>query len=222
MKEKRLRSRLRRRTRRRDRQIEEFQGTQERGHAKAAKQEAKAVRYLKKLLRIEHRRTRKHPLVMFDSVDLTQLPREAKAVAGYVGGNWPTFIRLKVLFRLAKKVSIAVASRYDADCLDIERGDATPGDAPAWVRRQQARGEKQPIVYGSVSEMDNILHILAASGISRREVRVWTAHDTDHAHICGPHTCGELHSAEADATQWTDTSRGKNLDESRLTPTFFK
>jgi len=34
------------------------------------------------------------PLLMYDSVDLDTIPREAAAVAGYVDGNWPTFTHL--------------------------------------------------------------------------------------------------------------------------------
>jgi hypothetical protein len=44
--------------------------------------------------RYKHRRKPPTPpafLTMFDSVTVSQIPAKAEAVAGYVGGHWPTF-----------------------------------------------------------------------------------------------------------------------------------
>jgi hypothetical protein len=54
------------------------------------------------------------------------IPKTAEAVAGYVGGHWPTYNQLVKDFPHAHKLSIAVFASEDADCLDIEKGDATP------------------------------------------------------------------------------------------------
>lgn len=176
----------------------------------------KIRRQIIKRLRREHRVT-----VMFDSITLDQIPASAPAVAGYVGGNWPTYNELASRFPGARRLSIAVSSREDAECLDVEPGDATPAVAAGWVKRQLARGVKKPVVYSSVSGMDALLAELARAGISRNQIRVWTAHYSFTPHLCGPHSCGQLHSTTADATQWTDSALGRNLDESVTTLAFW-
>lgn len=159
--------------------------------------------------------------VMFDSVSIEEIPKNADAVAGYTAGNWPTYWELVKLFPHAQVLDIAIAASYDATCLDIETGDATPAEAPAWVRRQHQRGVKRPVVYCSASGMDELLALLKAAGIGRHQVRVWTAHYTFAPHVCGPHSCGELQSTTADATQWTDQALGRNLDQSLVREGFF-
>src|SRR5690242_8251652 len=101
----------------------------------------------------------RHPLMqtMFDSTDVSQIPSNATAVAGYVGGRWPTYPTLLKKFPNAHVLSIAVASRFDAECLDIEPGDATNDVAAGWVKRQKARGVKQPVLYTSVANVNALL-----------------------------------------------------------------
>lgn len=176
----------------------------------------RARRQIIKRLRREHQAT-----VMFDSIEVAQIPASAPAVAGYVGGKWPTYLELQTHFPKAQKLSIAVSAAEDAQCLDIEAGDATPGEAPAWVRRQFDRGVKRPVLYTSASQMDLVVSVLRAAGISRSQVRLWSAHYTFTPHLCGPHSCGLLHSTTADATQWTDNALGRNLDQSLVVAGFF-
>lgn len=183
-----------------------------------------------KVIRSNQRKRRKalhnlrfhlRPFYMFDSVDVSQIPRAARAVAGYVGGNWPTYQALTVAFPKAHKLSIAISATEDAACLDIETGDATPAEAPGWVRRQRDNGLERPTCYGSVSVVKNeIVPELSAKGFSRKQYKIWTAHYTGKPHICGPHTCGEL-PYDADATQWTSSYEGKNLDCSLISSNFF-
>lgn len=160
------------------------------------------------------------PLVMYDSVTLSAIPADAEAVAGYTSGRWPTFKEIPSRWPKAKHLSIAVNAEHDADCLDIERGDATPAQVPAWVRRQIARGAKKPVVYSSVSQMPTVLSILKASGIKRSKVRVWTAHYTGRPHRCGPE-CYRGFATVADATQYTNSALGRNLDASLVADSFF-
>jgi hypothetical protein len=75
--------------------------------------------------------------------------------AGYVGGNWPTYEAVKARFPDALVLSIAVNSSEDAMVLDVEKGDATPADVPAWVERQIARGSV-PIIYCSSSVLPDV------------------------------------------------------------------
>jgi hypothetical protein len=114
---------------------------------------------------------------MYDSTNVGTLPPGADAYAGYVQGAFLTFPALQRLFAAsgAHLLSIAVFASGDADCLDIESGDATIAQAPGWVKRQLARGAHRPCLYTSVSNMDALVTTLGGAGISRAEVRLWSA-----------------------------------------------
>jgi hypothetical protein len=161
------------------------------------------------------------PVQMFDSTIVGAIPADAPAVAGYIGGPWPTYVQLLQRFPRAHHLSIAVNASEDAECLDIEYLDATPDQAPAWVKRQLARGVERPVVYASVSAMPSVLTALQHDGIAFSSVRIWTAHYTGTAHLCVPQACGPGLQANADATQWTDHALDSALDESLCADTFF-
>jgi len=148
-------------------------------------------------------------IAMFDAVAISEIPASPQAVAGYVGGNFPTFSPLVQRFPNAKHLSIAVNSSEDAECLDIENGDAVPSDAPAWHARQMARGVKRPVFYANTSTMPAV--IAALRGIPRSQYRLWTAHYTHQPHI----------EPGSDATQWTDRALARNLDQSLCADDFF-
>lgn len=172
--------------------------------------------------KLRHRlRNRRRPTTMYDSVTITEIPAGARAVAGYVGGNWPTFRGLVTAFPRARRLSIAIAASEDAHCLDIEPGDATVNEAVAWVRRQLSRGVKRPCVYASASQIDGLVAALEAAGLHRSQVRIWSAHYGRGRHLCGPATCGEVRSISADATQYDNRALGRNLDVSVLRRDFF-
>lgn len=160
------------------------------------------------------------PTVMYDDVTISSLPAEpGAAYAGYVDGRYANIENIKAHFPHAKTLSIAVASHTDAECLDVESGDATNADASAWVKRQHARGLARPVLYTSISNAASLLFTLANAGIERQSVRLWTAHYTGRAHICD-RTCG-YSAVKADATQWTDHSHNRSLDESLCAHDFF-
>jgi hypothetical protein len=131
---------------------------------------------------------------MYDSTNVGNIPADAEAVAGYINGAFENFNELVRRFPHAKHLSIAVSSSHDAQCLDIETGDATPADAPGWVRRQHARGIKRPVVYANTSTIVAVINALTRNGIKRDEYLVWTAHYTDQPHI----------EPGSDSTQWED------------------
>ena len=160
-------------------------------------------------------------ITMYDSVDVRQIPSNAQAVAGYVGGRWPTFGTLAAEWpRSTHKLSIAVNASENADCLDVEQGDASVDQAAAWVKRQKARGVKRPVVYTSVSQAPLLLRTLARGGVARSDIRLWTAHYTFKAHRCSA-SCGFGFAGSADATQYSDHALGRNLDASLCSPSFF-
>lgn len=158
-------------------------------------------------------------ITMFDSVNAGMLP-PGYAYAGYVDGIFRDYGQITALFPGADVLSIAVFAADDADCLDVETGDASPGQAAGWAARQAARGVARPCLYAAVSTMSQVIAALTAAGVSRSGVRLWSAHYGAGEHICGPSTCG-LITVPMDGTQWTDVADGKNLDQSLLLPDFF-
>ncbi len=175
------------------------------------------------LARLEHKRPTPAPkpqppapalrFTMFDAANAnTALPTtNPAAIAGYVNGAYQTFNALVKRFPKAKALSISVFSGGDARCLDIETGDATPADAPAWVRRQHARGIKRPVVYANTSTMPAVIAALTASGIHRGEYLVWTAHYTGVAHI----------EPGSDATQYKNVEQGASNYDVSLCESYF-
>lgn len=158
--------------------------------------------------------------LMYDSVTLSAIPGNAAAVAGYVDGYWPTFPDVQKGWPHAHHLSIAVTAKADADCLDVEQGDASPAQAPAWVKRQLRRGVARPVVYSSVSQMPAVLAALKRSHVPRSRVRVWTAHYTGKPHRCTA-ACGFGFDGVADATQYDNRAFRRNLDVSLCAPGFF-
>lgn len=150
-------------------------------------------------------------ITMYDDVNISLIPSNAEAVAGYVGGLFPTFASLVIRFPHAKHLSIAVNASEDADCLDVENGDAKPEDVAVWVRRQQKRGVQRPCIYASLSTMPSILARLKAAGITRAEVRLWVAWYVGHPVL----------PAGFDACQYEDVALGRSLDASLCLPSFF-
>jgi len=157
---------------------------------------------------------------MFDSVNVSELPAGDYAYAGYVNGRWPTYQGVVSTFPGHSVLSIAVTASADAECLDIENGDATASQAPSWVQRQLARGVTRPVLYTSASNVDTVVAMCAVAGIGRSSVRIWSAHYGAGEHICGPNTCRAC-KTQADGTQWNDKALGRNLDQSVLADDFF-
>lgn len=158
-----------------------------------------------------------------DSIIPGNLPAGADAYLGYIGGRWPTWAAVRRMFPKAHVISLAIAASLDAEGLDIERGDAEPAEAPAWVRRQQARGVDRPVLYAGAAAMQDVLAALTGAGIGRGAVRLISAHYGQGKHICGPHVprCGY---PSVDGTQWRDNApgvAGSLIDESVLEDGFF-
>ena len=151
------------------------------------------------------------PKTMYDSVNLAMIPPDAQAVAGYVGGSWPTYGKLAASFPLAHRLSIAVNAAETAECLDVEQGDAQPSDAPAWVERMEKAGIWKPCLYANLSTMPLVLSALHQAGINRERVRLWVAHYTGTPTL----------PAGFDACQWTNHAQGRDLDESLVADDFF-
>lgn len=154
-------------------------------------------------------------LRMLDSITPGNLPPGADAYAGYVDGHFANVAQIRARFPGKRVLPIAVFAADDAEAADCEPGDMMPSQLPAWVKRQQARGVHRPVVYASISQMPAVLAALTAGGITRAQVRLWSAHYGAGKHIC----------AGMDGTQWRDNAPGVNgtlIDESLLSGDFFQ
>jgi Putative peptidoglycan binding domain len=91
----------------------------------------------------------------------------------------------------------------------------------AWYERQRQRGIARPCLYASASVMQSsVVPVLLAAAVPRSSVRLWSAHYSGSAHICGPASC-KLTSIEMDGCQFTDNALGRDLDESLLAADLF-
>lgn len=160
-------------------------------------------------------------ITMFDDIEVSKMPAGPDyAYAGYTGGHWPTFAELSRRFPGHRLLSIAVFAGDDGECLDVEKGDATIADVPAWYERQVRRGVHRPVLYTSASNLVALERAMAAHHIERGAYRLWAAHYTGRPHLCAPHSCG-FGLTEADGCQFTDRALGISLDRSILLPSFF-
>ena len=151
---------------------------------------------------------------MYDMADAgTRIPtNNPTAVAGYIDGNFRTYHALVARFPHAKHLAIAVfASTNDGHCLDVETGDATPAQAPGWVRKRHAAGIKRPIIYANESTMPAVEAALRNDGIKRDEYMLWVAAYNGREEV----------PAGFDAHQWKNVEvPGSNYDQSICQPWF--
>lgn len=151
-------------------------------------------------------------VIMYDSIQVSAIPADAKAVAGYVGGSWPDFSPLVKRFPTALHKSVAVNSGEDADILDVETGDASPSQAPAWVNRQLSRGLKLPGIYANASTMTAVQTALNAAKIARTNYVLWVASWNNTADV----------PTGFEAHQFIDHGpNGENIDISACDPSFW-
>jgi hypothetical protein len=143
-------------------------------------------------------------ITMYDTTEPSLLPSDAQAVAGYIGppsssNRYVDFGEIAHRFYgHAHCLSIAAQAFLIAACLDVETGDANPGQAPGF--------------YANLSTMPALIGALRGAQIPRSEYRLWVA-DWDGV--------AEL-PAGYDAKQYTDHGpHGENYDISILRDDFF-
>lgn len=158
-------------------------------------------------------REKEHPqqFTMYDTITVNTVPSNPTAVAGYVGGRWPTFWSLVKRYRKAKRLSIAISFNENGDCADIENGDMTSEQGAQWAKRQWDKGKRLIVLYFSVSrkgEVEAALNTIFPGW--RGRVKFWGAHYTFAPHL----------EPGFDAIQWTDAALNRNLDASLCSSTF--
>jgi hypothetical protein len=110
---------------------------------------------------------------MYDSVSAAKIPTTAVMVAGYVDGLYKWSVSDWNRFPRAVKVQIAVfATTNLGQVLDVERGNATPAQAPTWVVKRRALGV-DPTVYCSESAWPAVRAAFRSQGIP--EPHYWIA-----------------------------------------------
>ena len=122
-----------------------------------------------------HRRSAVALVEMLDSVSPDKIPPGTPIVAGYVDGRYAWTAADWARFPTSVHVRIAVqATTNDGDVLDVEKGDATPTDAPGWVeRRRAAKINRPPTVYTSLSNWQTCKDAFAAAKVA--EPNWWIA-----------------------------------------------
>jgi len=155
--------------------------------------------------------------LMEDDVDVSQFTPGAAAYAGYENGSYAnmTAVRAYAASQNARSLSVTPDGDPAADVLDMEPGDASPSQFPAFWR---AKGGKDVYAYGSASWVQQIIDAASAAGIHRNQYKVWSAHYVGQ-HICGPTSCG--YSWQADGTQFSMTYQGRSLDGTVFSVSFF-
>lgn len=149
---------------------------------------------------------------MYDSVTPEAIPLawNPELVAGYIDGHYRSFNGLVARFPKAIHVPIAVfASTNGGLVLDCEAGDATPAQAPGWVKMRRAAGVVRPTVYTPGSQVGAVKQACAAAGlVQHRDYELWVAHYDGRP---SPDGYGEA------AKQFTDHGPGgENVDISAV------
>lgn len=110
---------------------------------------------------------------MYDSITAADIPADAQMVAGYVNGTYRWSPGDWARFPNAVKVHIATqANVNDGHVLDVEQGDATPGQAPGWVAMRRAAGV-DPTAYCNASTWPLVRAAFQNAGIP--EPHYWIA-----------------------------------------------
>lgn len=106
---------------------------------------------------------------MYDAVTAANIPRDARMVAGYIdkirlepwsAADWARFPNA-VRVTIVKK-----ASTNAGHVLDVEPGDATPAEAPGWVRMRRAAGA-DPTVYMNLSTWPTVRAEFDRQGVAQ-------------------------------------------------------
>lgn len=103
---------------------------------------------------------------MADSTNVLNLPGGFDLYAGYDDGRWPSADAIKAKYGTKTVIRITVfPSDNEGDCLDVESGDATPAQAPAWIVKRRQAGHGGPLVYCSWSALPSVRQAFTSAGI---------------------------------------------------------
>lgn len=104
---------------------------------------------------------------MYDAVSVPSVPAGAVLVAGYDDGFYNDVAAFEARFPHAKVVPITVFASDDRGIvLDVENGDATPAQAPGWVKMRRSAGV-DPTVYCNSSTWNAVKAAFASAGVAQ-------------------------------------------------------
>jgi len=104
--------------------------------------------------------------VMYDSVDVAGLPTGGDLYAGYVDGRYQNAAAIQARFPHVPFVGIATqASTNDGIVLDVENYDATPAQAPGWVKMRRLAGA-EPSIYCSEDAWATVAQAFRDAGVT--------------------------------------------------------
>lgn len=90
------------------------------------------------------------------------------AFGGYDDGQWPDADAIAAAFPGFPVLRFTVNPKdNEGDVLDVERGDANPGDLPGWITRRRARGHTWPTGYCALSEYPACWNAVAAAHVTQ-------------------------------------------------------
>ena len=118
---------------------------------------------------------------LYDSVTAADIPEYAAMVAGYTDGKYAWTDTDWALHKGAQQVRITVfPGDNEGQVLDVENGDATPGESVSWVRARRAAGA-DPSVYMNVATWGAVRAAFRAAGVT--EPHYWVADWTGARHL---------------------------------------
>jgi hypothetical protein len=124
---------------------------------------------------------------MYDGINVLaagiaqEFPNAAK-VAGYINGPYAWSQADWDLFPHADHVTISITAGANAgDVLDVETGDATPGQTAGWIAMRKAAGLYRPTIYCSLDAIPAV-RVGTGSYILDKDYDIWVAHYTGVPH----------------------------------------
>ena len=101
-----------------------------------------------------------------DSVTPANLPPGFDLYGGYDDGNYNNVNAIKAMYPNKTVIHFTVfASDNFGDILDVENGDATPAQAPGWVKMRRAAGHGGPLVYCSEATWSQVRQAFQSAGV---------------------------------------------------------
>lgn len=141
-----------------------------------------------------------------DAVTPALLTPGLKVYGGYYNGTFANLSAIEARFTSAVILSITPDGANGARCLDVEPGDARPGDAPAFFRNpshsMKPDSGVKPMIYTSAGDVQAVVNAMTTAGIARGSYLIWSAHWIGR-HICAPSSCG---FPVADGTQYASNN----------------
>jgi hypothetical protein len=114
---------------------------------------------------------------MYDSTNPFAIPTTAAMIAGYIDGiyAWPVEGWQRFAGKPAWKIAVFYGTN-NGNVLDVEQYDATPAQAPIWVKKRLAAGMPAPaILYVNRGNRGAVEAALRAAGVTAQQAALWVA-----------------------------------------------